>query len=213
MFEKLIEALRIEVTKPLPGLSAQLRMSPDVRRERVTEINRDRPPRNGGVLILLYPGADGDITFPLMQRPEYDGPHGGQVSFPGGKMEKHDRHLIDTSLREAEEELGIEADRVQVIGYLSDLYIWASNFLVKPVLAYSLTRPIFKPDRKEVSEIIAARITDILDEKKLKQTRLLVRRNIHIEAPYYEIHEKIVWGATAMMLSELSVIIRRTKLY
>jgi 8-oxo-dGTP pyrophosphatase MutT (NUDIX family) len=213
VFDALIHALSVEIARPLPGLSAQLRMSPAVRRERITEINRDRPPRNGGVLILLYPGKKGNIMLPLMQRPDYDGAHGGQVSFPGGKMEKGDRHLIDTSLREAEEELGIKPEQVEVLGYMSELYIWASNFLVKPVLAFSESRPAFNPDFKEVSEIIEAPVTIILDESKIKKTQLLVRQNIHIEAPYYEIDNKVVWGATAMMLSELSELIKRTKLF
>jgi 8-oxo-dGTP pyrophosphatase MutT (NUDIX family) len=213
MLTTLIEALRHELRKPLPGLKAQLRLSPEVRRNKITDINIDRPPKKGGVLILLYDDGDGVIRFPLMQRPQYNGPHSGQVSFPGGKMEDHDNNLVDTALREAQEEIGVRAADIEVLGTLTDLYVWASNFLVRPVLAYARQRPVFTPDLEEATEVLEVQLQSILTNDRIRKKKLTVRGNIRIEAPYYDIHNKVVWGATAMMLSELAEVVNNTGIY
>jgi len=143
-FNHLITRLEEHLSKPLPGLEAQKRMSPEGRRNLR---NGNLPEKKAGVLILLYP-EESRICFPLMRRPEYGGVHSGQISLPGGKKEDNDRNLVETALRETEEELGISAIDVQVLGSLSELYIQPSNVDVLPVVGYVKKVPNFVPSFK-----------------------------------------------------------------
>jgi len=106
------------------------------------------PPKPGSVLILLYED-EGKIKFPLTKRPEYLGAHAGQISLPGGKAEPGENY-IQTALREGEEEIGVHSNELKVIGRLSDFFVIPSNFLIVPVVAYSLTKPKFVPQESEV---------------------------------------------------------------
>ncbi|HEY5825503.1 MAG TPA: CoA pyrophosphatase, partial [Cyclobacteriaceae bacterium] len=110
------------------------------------------PPKPGSVLILLYPDQ-GSIKLPLTKRQTYAGAHSDQVSLPGGKTEPGETS-IDTALREAEEEIGIDRSQVNVIGTLSNFFVIPSNFMIVPVIAYSTVKPVFKPDPFEVARIL-----------------------------------------------------------
>lgn len=166
--------------------------------------------RKSGVLLLFYP--DGKSTFfPLIKRPEYLGFHSGQVGFPGGKMELEDENIIQTALREAEEEVGVVRSSVQVLGTLSDLYIPASNFLVSPVVGFLEKRPDMVPEAKEVSRIIHTELPILLNPEIRKQKILELGPNIRLDTPYFEIEREVVWGATAMILSELIHLLHSVK--
>lgn len=212
MLEKLKEKLRIELLNDLPGESAHNLMMPTIRDDNLTIPTNQPPPTKSAVLILFYQD-DGHIKFPLIQRPTYNGAHSAQVSFPGGKSEKSDKNLIYTALREANEEIGIDPDRVEVVGNLSDLFIWVSNYMVTPVIAFAEKKPEFKKDDLEVDEIIETDLYDIIDLNKRKEGTILVRGKYKIQTPYFDIDNRIVWGATAMMLNELSVVIGKTGFY
>ncbi|HSF53640.1 MAG TPA: CoA pyrophosphatase [Algoriphagus sp.] len=205
-FENLIRQLERKLKEPLPGKAAHLKMSPqpvDMRRfEAVLPENH----RRSGVLILFYPDEKGSI-FPLIKRPEYPGFHSGQIAFPGGKMELGDENIIQTALREAEEEVGIDRREVQVLGNLSDLYIPTSNFLVSPVIGFLERRPDLVPEEKEVSRIIQTELQFLLKPEVRKQKVLEFGPTLKLDAPYFEIDGEVVWGATAMILSELIQIL------
>lgn len=158
--------------------------------------------RKSGVLILFYPDESGAF-FPLIKRPEYVGFHSGQVAFPGGKMELSDVDIIQTALREAEEEVGIDRNQVQVLGSLSDLYIPTSNFLVSPVVGFLEKRPEFIPEAKEVSRIIQTEVPLLFNPEIRKRKMLTISKSINLDTPYFDIDGEVVWGATAMILSEL----------
>lgn len=209
MFEEFKEKLRTELSNELPGESAHSMMIPTVRDDNLTMPANQPPPTKSAVLILFYED-NGIIKFPLIQRPTYNGAHSAQVSFPGGKSEKSDSNLQYTALREAEEEIGIDAGNVEVIGNLSDLFIWVSNYMVTPVIAFTHQKPKFVKDDLEVDEIIETDLSDILNPEKRKEGTILVREKYKIQTPYFDIDDRIVWGATAMMLSELSVVIGKT---
>lgn len=198
-FPNLIRKLERTLKQPLPGEAAQMKMSPSVRG--LSNIKPLAPPRKGGVLILLYPHKD-KIYIPLMQRPDYEGTHSGQISFPGGKFEEDDETLIHTAVREAYEEVGIQPSRLKILGTLSELYIMASNFNVLPVVAYTEERPEFIPNTYEVQKIIEADLSELMDDANVKRTFIKVKNNIQIDSPYYDVQDHVVWGATAMMLSE-----------
>ncbi|MDP2040534.1 MAG: CoA pyrophosphatase [Algoriphagus sp.] len=201
-FEKFILQLESALKAPLPGKQAQIKMSPvpiDMRR---FEIDLPENHRKSGVLILFYPESE-SAFFPLIKRPEYAGFHSGQVAFPGGKMEISDANIIETALREAEEEVGIDRSQVQIMGCLSELFIPTSNFLVTPVIGFLEKRPDLVPEEKEVSRIIQAELSQLLRPEIRKQKILDLGQNLKLDTPYFEIDGEVVWGATAMILSEL----------
>jgi len=157
------------------------------------------------VLILIYPDKD-ILKTVFILRQTYDGVHSGQVSFPGGRKEDSDDSLIDTALRESNEEVNIDPEKVQVLGVLSEMYIPPSNYLVLPVVGYQDSPPDFIPEKSEVAEIIETNLSFLFDQNLVKETLLDVR-GYKIQAPYYDVDGHIVWGATAMILSELKEVI------
>ena len=205
--ESFKEQIAEQLQKPLPGREAQAKMAPrpvDERRFREDESN---PARLGGVLILFYPDENG-IHIPLMKRTEYKGAHSGQISFPGGKLEKHDEDLVQTALREAEEEIGVPTQEIEILGNLSEMFIVASNFKVLPTVAIMESKPKFIPDPVEVQELIPMPLTTLRDEN-LRKVKEMHFPPYKIFSPYYEVRGEVVWGATAMMLSELEYVLNR----
>jgi 8-oxo-dGTP pyrophosphatase MutT (NUDIX family) len=168
--------------------------------------NHSLPPKPGGVIILLYE-ENGNIKFPLTKRAEYTGAHSGQVSLPGGKSEPGE-DVIATALRECEEEIGINRNDVTVIGKLSDFFVMPSNFMVTPVVASLSTSAIFQPDSYEVYKILNADLDEILKDDAMKQKEILAAGRYRMNAPHFEIEGETVWGATAMMINELRIIVR-----
>jgi 8-oxo-dGTP pyrophosphatase MutT (NUDIX family) len=167
-------------------------------------IREDAQP--SGVLILFYPVGNKIYTVFIL-RPTYEGVHSGQVSLPGGKQEPGDLDITETALREASEEIGVDSKEVQIIGKLTDLYIPPSNFLVTPVVGYSLSRPTFRIDPFEVEKIIEAELSLLLYNPTIEQLKITVRDGMEIEAPAYIMDGNIIWGATAMIISELREIV------
>ena len=108
-----------------------------------------RDAKKSAVLVLFYL-KEGELFLALMQRPTYDGKHSGQISFPGGKHEKSDKNSVETALREANEEVGIISNDVEVVGQLSNVYIPVSQFIVTPVVGVINYLPNFKLDNHEV---------------------------------------------------------------
>jgi 8-oxo-dGTP pyrophosphatase MutT (NUDIX family) len=195
-------------TRDLPGKEAHVKMAPqpiDLRRFTTTFAD---PPKKSGVLLLFYP-EEGAVYFPLIKRPQYPGVHSGQVGFPGGKMEPSDPDILFTALREAEEEIGIDAGKVEVLGRLSDLYIPTSNFLVTPVVGFVQEKPSFVPEQREVARIITTELVSLFHPEVQKQTQLAVGGGMYLDTPYFAVEEEVVWGATAMILSELVQVLEQ----
>jgi 8-oxo-dGTP pyrophosphatase MutT (NUDIX family) len=192
---------------PLPGVEAQFKMASSLRFP-PDYIEQHRPKaRQGSVMVLLYPIED-IIHTVLTLRTSYKGVHSGQVSFPGGKKEQDDENLIATALRETWEEVGVPDYDIEVVGGLTELYIPASNFIVTPYVGIVQERPEFQPNHREVEKIIEADLHILMDDTLRKQTQVKIADNLTIDAPYFDIDGQVVWGATAMMLSELAEIIR-----
>lgn len=210
MIYKFVNILQDRLSKPLPGAEAQRIMMPKESTEARFDLNRNDV-RLGGVMVLLYP-KDNDIYLPLTQRHDYGGTHGGQVSFPGGKWEEGDPDLEFTALRETYEEIGVLQSQVQVIGKLTDLYIPPSNFRVSPIVGYVEERPAFNIDPYEVEALIEVPLSMLIRETTLKRKDIIVRGNYRLNAPFFDVEGKVVWGATAMMLSELVTLVREMEL-
>ena len=202
--EDRIAQLRRATEQNLPGWSAQQRMATEVHRNARLTPRSDA--RRAAVLMLLYPRAE-QTYLPLIVRPTYAGVHSGQIALPGGKVEKEDRSLTHTALRETKEEIGVQVPETQVIGVLSELYIPPSNFIVTPILAYTDTQPTYQPDPSEVAEVLDFPLTAFAEPAHRSSVRVKAMKNVTLEAPCYQIGEHIVWGATAMMMSELVVFL------
>ena len=208
MFQVFISQLKHKLKFPLPGEEAQFELA-HVQREHVIpntiEANTYRP---SAVLVCIYPNTLNEPTILLLERPTYDGHHSGQIGFPGGKAEPTDFNLQATALREFIEETGCLI-MPHVIGNLTPVFIPISKFMVQPYIAYLTERPEFKPDEREVYQLIELNINDLLNPKLLKETIVAPTPILRFKTPYFDVNEKIVWGATAMILNELKVIISK----
>ncbi|MEL6651790.1 MAG: CoA pyrophosphatase [Bacteroidota bacterium] len=204
MLPEFIQRLEARLQESLPGLESQLKMT-SMNRGQEWQIREDH--RKSGVLALFYP-HDGRTQIVFMQRTQDGKVHGGQISFPGGKMEPEDADASATALREAEEELAIPAQEVQVLGQLTELYIPPSNFMVYPTVGYLPYRPTFVPSPDEVARVIEIGLAELLDPRNLQTLYHLVGPQRKIKAPAFQVRGNVIWGATAMMLSELLDIIR-----
>ena len=175
--------LRIEILNGLPGTEVQWEMASS---DRMIQ-NFPRVPgddaRIAAVLILLYP-YNGSLYTVFMQRHNYDGVHGGQISFPGGKMEESDENIIRTAIREAHEETGIEPEKISVIGTLTPLFIPVSNMVVTPVVGWTDTKPVFNHQPEEVVFLIYADIKILLDPAIIKTKPFNIRGEMEKSFPH-----------------------------
>ncbi len=205
-YNRKITWLKDRLLKPLPGFEGQERMA-----ARVLPMPPEIPEsaRFSAVLCLIYP-VDGELHLLLIKRREDGKAHSGQIGFPGGKYELEDESLEFTAKREAWEEVGIKGEDYQVLGALTPLYIPVSNFKVFPFVAFSQGRLDYLPAADEVAEIIEVPVQVLFDNENKITTDVvspalpLTLRNVKA----YKIPgEKIIWGATAMILSELEVVL------
>jgi 8-oxo-dGTP pyrophosphatase MutT (NUDIX family) len=207
---ELYQRLAEQLQSGLPGKEAQYLMAPFRRQQREIEaLAEGKVPKEGGVLVYLYPVEEHEYRILLTLRNDYKGVHSGQVSFPGGKKEPQDLSLYYTSLREAEEETGVKVMEPEVLGPMTDLYIPPSNFMVHPLLAMSSQTPELKPDPVEVKRIVPFTIQELLDQSKVKSAPMQVFNNMTVDVPYFDVDGLRVWGATAMILSELKELIKK----
>lgn len=208
-FQSTIHQLSSLLSAPLPGEQAQLMMAPPGRPDMRKSLDSSpTPPRQSATLCLLYPERN-NVHFVLIQRPAYNGVHGNQISFPGGKKEKQDTHLLDTALRETQEEIGVQSELIEVIGRLSPLYIPPSRFMVSPFVGFCSSKPVFQADPFEVKEILEIPLAFLVDESFQTEELIYIKsRNLKFKTPCFKFNERIVWGATAMMLNELATILR-----
>lgn len=200
-----IDALAARLAQPLPGHIAHRQMSPIPRAGSEPGYVPPIPPRRGGVLVLFYPYNDA-LHLPLILRPTYNGTHSGQVAFPGGGQEEGDADITATALREAYEEVGIPPAEVRILGHLSKLYIEPSNFEVYPTVGWTTQRPDFRVDPYEVAQLLEVPFADFQNPAN-RYEEMWNLRGRQVRVPFFKIQGQTVWGATAMMLSELLVLI------
>ncbi len=208
-----IQELKSILQQKLPAKKAHLQMAPEIRIESLkTENGNFENARKAAVLIPIYL-KDGEYFTALIKRTEYDGVHSGQMAFAGGRWEKQDSTLIVTALREAKEEIGIEPATVEVLGSLSQLYIPPSNFLILPVIGFLTKKPSFHLQIEEVQSVHEIPLKEFLYPKNISSVEINSGYNPRFKAPCYKISGNIIWGATAMVISELTTIIRQLKIY
>lgn len=188
----------------LSGEAAHKKLAPLIRMEELANIDiEERNPHKAGVLALFYPGKNNQTYLVLILRKTYKGVHSNQVGFPGGRVEQTDLNLEDTALRETEEEVGVPKNEVEVVKKLTKLYIPPSNFWVQPYLGVLHRYPKFIPQESEVEKILEVNLDDFLNDENIVSKKLSTSYAKEIEVPAYDLNGYIVWGATAMMLSEI----------
>lgn len=205
-FDRLIQKLESRLAQALPAALAHEAMRARDSNGRPPEFRHSLPPKPSSVLLLLYPGADGAINFPLVKRADYPGAHSGQISFPGGRAEAGETK-IQTALREAEEEVAVHPSEITVLGVLSDFFVVPSNFIVTPVVGYAKKRPQFVPDKVEVVRILEGDVRSLLPAEAVHVSEIVVAKTYKLNAPHFIVDNEMVWGATAMMLNEFRMIV------
>jgi 8-oxo-dGTP pyrophosphatase MutT (NUDIX family) len=155
--------------------------------------------------VLMYPSQQG-ITIPFTLRLNTLEHHAGEICFPGGGVEEHDLDLPHTALRETEEELGLIPKSVQILGSITPIYISASQNMVHPIIGWTDQRPAFCPSPYEVDRVIEVPLITLLDPSRVSQCRRRNHGKIRT-VPCYRINGEYIWGATAMILSEVLCII------
>jgi len=206
MYKKIFNQLKEEFKRELPGEPAHDRMAPNVRRHFNTSAKR----RNAGVLILLFP-KNKQLYTVCIKRTEYEGAHSGQISFPGGKFESGDHTLEYTALRESKEEIGIDPEKVNILGQLTPLHIPVSNFYVLPFVGFYATIPKFKRDPIEVEKIIEIPLSDLLNPENCTLQKFHYSE-LAFTAPIYKPKKLVIWGATAMIMSEFLEVVKKINL-
>lgn len=206
----LAEQLKLNAIKNLPGINAHRIMLPEGRNIPDNYLKETANSKQSAVFALLFQEEE-NINLLLTQRHQYEGKHSGQISFPGGKKEDTDEDLLHTAYRETFEEVGIEQNNIQLITPLSPLYIPVSNFYVQPYLGYLTELTSFKINEREVKSIIKFPIhffslPDIIKTKKIEASS-----GFFLTVPAYQLNENIIWGATAMMLSEIDLLLKSVK--
>ncbi|HSM64205.1 MAG TPA: CoA pyrophosphatase [Gillisia sp.] len=193
----------------LPGVEAQHKLAPLLRINELTSIDiKANKPNKAGVMALFYPNKQDITNLVLILRKTYKGVHSNQVGFPGGRVENYDKNLKHTALRETEEEVGIPKDEVRVVKKLTKLYIPPSNFWVHPYVGLIDKTPKLIPQESEVEKILEVDLEDFLDERNLISQELSTSYAKNIQVPAFSLNGHIVWGATAMMLSELKDLLK-----
>lgn len=167
-------------------------------------------PREAAALLLLYP-SDGELWLPLTVRSARLTTHRGEVSLPGGGADPGDDGPAGTALREAWEELGVEPANVEVLGALTPFYIPPSNNRLTTVVGLSVGVPALRPDPDEVEAAFSVPLRALLDPATV-QEEVWERRGAELRVPFYALEGYKVWGATALLLSELVARLRRAGL-
>ena len=194
---------------PLPAESAQLKMAPSSRKGSIEKYRvAMKNAKQSAVLALFYPDINKYTKLALILRKPYNGVHSGQISFPGGKVEMNDINLEHTALRESNEEIGIDSNKVEIVKELSSVYIPPSNFTVQPYLGYVQKTPQFELQHDEVDELIEVSLQDLISDANVVKKSVSTSYKLKLKVPAFLFQGYVVWGATAMMLSEVKDLVK-----
>lgn len=203
---RFIENLKESLLEDLPGYSAQKDMEPPFRN--MIPVS-EKPARKAATMLPLY--YQNGWKFILIQRSSHPlDKHKGQISFPGGSIETKETAAA-AALRETEEEVSIPRNQIQLVGKLSDLFIPVSNFNVSPHIGFVDMEGItLKAQASEVQRIIHVDLNEFMEDSVIQFKNMDMQNGMLVKnVPFFDISNEIVWGATAMMLSEFRTICKR----
>ncbi|RTZ02085.1 CoA pyrophosphatase [Flavobacterium sp. GSP6] len=207
-FQEFLRFVPKLINAGLPAFDAHIKMAPLERLESLKKSTIEaKNPRIAAVMMLFYPKKD-SAHFVLIVRNSYKGVHSAQIAFPGGKYELQDGNYAITALRETHEEVGIHPDKIEIIKPFTQIYIPPSNFMVYPFLGISKEELVFVLEPAEVASIIEIPLSTFLSDAIVIEAKLSTSYANDINVPAFKIEEYIIWGATAMMLSELKDVLK-----
>ena len=194
---------------PLPAEASQFKMSPPFRLK-LQELQKDKinQAKKAGVMALFYPDRKMQTKLVLILRKTYKGVHSAQVGFPGGKLEEEDFSIQDAALRETYEEIGVSIQSIKVLKEMTQVYIPPSNFFVQPYIGITKETPRFIKQDDEVEDIIEVTLNDFLDDTNIIIERVSTSYKVNVDVPAFKLNDHVVWGATAMMLSEIKDLLK-----
>lgn len=203
------EHLSRALAEPLPGAVAHRQIAPPGRLNYTIASDA----REAAVLVLIYPEHERWSCVLIERNAHPLDKHSGQISFPGGKMESFDTSYEACALREANEEVGLDIELIEVVGHLTPLYIPVSLFQVYPIVAWTDSPLSFEADPSEVARIITFPIEDILGPDLILCSDHQVRPGLTLrDVLHFSIEDTFVWGATAMILNELKMVLDRVQI-
>ncbi|WP_367771320.1 CoA pyrophosphatase [Flavobacterium sp. WC2421] len=211
-FQSFLEFVPYLAEAKLPAMASHVKMAPMERIESLNSTVENKNAKKAAVMMLLYP-KNGITHLVLIVRNSYEGVHSGQIAFPGGKYEKEDLNFSTTALRETHEEIGVLPEKMKIIKPFTPMYIPPSNFMVYPFFGICSEEICFVPDASEVARIIELPLSVFLNDEIIINARLSTSYANDINVPAFEIEGQVVWGATAMMLSELKDVLNSVLAY
>jgi 8-oxo-dGTP pyrophosphatase MutT (NUDIX family) len=209
-FDKFLISISKIKNIPLPAEASQFKMSPPFRKELIN-MNKEamKTAKKAGVMAMFYPNDNQQTTLVLILRKTYNGVHSAQIGFPGGKLEAQDDSLKTAAVRETFEEIGVPVQGIEVVKQLTQVYIPPSNFYVQPFIGISRETPVFVKQEDEVEEIIEVSLKHFMDENNRITKWVETSYSINVEVPAFKLNGHVVWGATAMILSEIKDLLKQ----
>jgi 8-oxo-dGTP pyrophosphatase MutT (NUDIX family) len=201
---EILRGIEQRLRKPKPGLSVQLSMAPRPRPGRKVYTEVEGSCLKAGVLLLLYPRESG-LHLVLIRRTSVGVHHRDQIGFPGGRLEDGE-NPAQAALREAWEEIGVPAESVRILGGLTPLYIERSDFCIYPAVGTAAATPAFRPDPREVAEIIEVPLAHLEDPGQVRRETWIYETN-PLDVPFFVFGSHKIWGATAMILAEFLAVL------
>lgn len=193
----------------LPGEASQFKMSPPFRKTLLEgQGEKIKQAKRAGVIALFYPDKNSKTSLVLILRKTYKGVHSAQIAFPGGKYEEEDKTLQVTAIRETYEEIGVPKEDIQIIDALTQVYIPPSNFYVYPFLGICNTTPKFIKQDEEVELIVEVALDHFMDDNMVITASVPTSYKGDVKVPAFKLNNYVVWGATAMMLSEIKDLLK-----
>lgn len=209
-FDSFLKSISKIENIPLPAEASQFKMVPPFRQELVRlQKQAIKNAKRAGVMALFYPNENKQTHLVLILRKSYKGVHSSQVAFPGGKLEEQDKNLEDAAVRETFEEVGVPKQNIKVLRELTEVYIPPSNFYVQPFIGITKETPQFIKQDDEVESVIEVALSHFLDDQIIINKTVKTSYSVEVEVPAFHLNNYVVWGATAMMLSEIKDLLKQ----